>query len=631
MTKKRNSRRREATGSGSSVVRRRRLEAGRAGLWLVGTLAIVAFLPTLANEYTNWDDKVNLTDNPFLLPPTWWGFRQLWAGVYENLYVPVFYCSYYLDILLSGGPPRPIVTHLLNLVFHGWNAVFVARLVQAMLQKPSGLAVAPRREDWVGHLPWLVGGLTFATHPIQTEAVAWATGRKDLVAGSLCLGAWLLDERSQRATTPRKAQLLRGAAFVIFVLALLAKPASVALPFAMAAAHWWRERPAAIGLLRRYGLWAIAGGVVMVVTAATQVVAPETSSVLTPWWTRPFVAADAVVFYMRKIVWPWNLAAVYGHTPAVASQSLFFWLALPFVVVLAWLAARADSRLGLAFVLFVVFLAPVLGLVPFAYQRFSTVADRYAYLPMVGVALAVATAVDRLLHRWPHYQRTVIAAAIGLTAGWTMLSWRQSSVWHDSISLWQHSIRVAPHSAVAHANLAAVYALVDRYDEAMAANRRAIELDPLQERAHSNLGLLLLWRNQTTEALAHLKRAVEIRPTFAAPYAHMGDCFAKEGRFEEAAKAYEHALDLDPRNSQAAIGLAYAYYRLGRIAASEDVLVKGLAARPQEPLLWLNYAHLLAETGRRIQAERALEQALTLDPSNEEARRRLEALRKVGQ
>jgi len=594
----------------------------------IAALTLVAFFPALFNDFTNWDDNVNLVDNPFLLPPTWDGFLQLWRSPYENLYVPLFYTSYYLDILFCRGTPRPWITHLLNVAFHTANTLIVGALIRHFLKVHAGTAMkVPRGASWQRELPWVIGTALFAIHPIQTEVVAWATGRKDLVAAFFCLLAWWLWEK--RDSFPHK-RVWQVAPYVCFLLALLAKPASVALPLVLAGSDWIRSRTPLKDLVRRYAVWATLSIVWVAVTAGTQEITPETKAALTPWWTRPFVAADALLFYFWKIAVPLNFAAVYGRTPAYAAQSSIFWLSLPAVIVILFLLCRKRSLWAFATVIFVAFFLPVSGLLPFAYQRYSTVADRYVYLSMIGVGLGLAGVSERMLVRLHFSARVAILATVLLCSLLLLvpLTWQQCHVWRNGQTLWEHSIRVAPHSAVAHANLGVLYALEGHNKEAQREYERAIELDPNQERAHANLGLLLVWQDETTAALAHLQRAIEIRPHFAAPYSDLGDLYARQSKFAQAAEYYRKALDLDPRYAHASVGLAYCLYRMGRFKEAEEELSKGLAAHPNQVSLWIAYGNLLSDTGRPSLAVNMYEQAVRLDPKNVEARNKLEALRR---
>jgi Tfp pilus assembly protein PilF len=605
-----------------------RRQVSRRQWWSYGFIALaasLAFLPALANDFTNWDDNVNLTDNPFLIPLSWWGFKQLWLAPYENLYVPLFYVSYYLDLLITGDPPNPFVTHLINIVLHALTAVLVATLTRRLWPQVDLAVASSRLHERDFYFAWLGGALIFAIHPIQCEVVAWATGRKDLVAAIFALAAWLSWTHRENATPTQRRRYL-WASFGLFIAALLAKPAAVALPLALFVTDWFRAPNSWRTLARTYLPWFVLGALWSLLIAGTQEVSPQARAVLLPWWARPFVASDALSFYVRKLVWPLELAACYGLTPLEASRHTWFWFSLPVVAAVFVALWRWRSVWGWAAAVFVAFVAPVLGLIPFAYQRYSTVADRYVYLSLIGVSMAVSAAMGRSLQRKPQWRSLIIGVAAAVALALMALSWRQCGFWKNSITLWEHTIKVAPRSAVAHANLAAVYALANRNDDAMQANKRAIELDPLQERAHSNLGLLLLWRDETTAALEHLRRAIEIRPTFAAPYAHIGDCFIRQGRWQDAAEAYRQALDRDPRNTQAIIGLAYSYYRRGRFAEAEQTLRDGLLLRPTSPALWLNYGHLLADTGRKQEAIEMYRRVLALDPTNADAAQRLNSL-----
>lgn len=592
----------------------------------VAVMALAAYSPALWNDFTNWDDNVNLTDNPFLIPLSWWGFQQLWLAPYENLYVPIFYLSYYLDLLVARGNPNPFVTHFVNLALHAAVSLLAAALLRKLwtrVDKVSSRVVSEQSTPFL--IAWLTGALIFAIHPIQTEVVAWATGRKDLVAALCTLSSWLCWIKGEEASARRRFPYVVGA-YALFLAAMLAKPAAVALPLAMIVTDWFAGVAAPKVLLKKYAPWLALGAIWTITTAGTQEVSPEAKAVLLPWWGRPFVATDALLFYLRKIMVPVGLVASYGRTPLEASRSPLFWTSPAIVAVSLFLLWRKRSVWGWCAAVFIAFVAPVLGVIPFAFQRYSTVADRYVYLSMLGVAGIVSAAFWRIAARVPQRASLLSGAGVAVAGILFVLSARQARVWRDSITLWEHNVRLAPRSAVAYANLAAAYAVKNRNEDAVAANKRALELDPNQERAHSNLGLLLAWRDETTAALYHLRRAIEIRPNFAAPYAHVGDCYVKQNRWQEAAEAYQQALERDPRNVKAIIGLSYCYFRRGRYAESEQKLQEGLLLRPTNPALWLSYGHLLYDTGRVQEALAMYRRVLEIDPSNQEAAQRMRAL-----
>ncbi len=611
--------------SNSAAETRKKWSPDFAVYAIVGAAAFVGFLPALLNGFTNWDDNVNLTDNPFLCPPSWWGFKQLWLAPYENLYVPLFYTSYYLDLFFSGGRPNAFVTHLINLVLHAAVSVLAADVIRHLWKCSDRVSLADDKDRRTFFLCWTAGALVFAVHPIQTEVVAWATGRKDLVAALLVLVAWTLELRGEEMEPHRRLWFQR-VALLLYVCSLLAKPSSVALPMAMAAAYWITNAPPWRDLVRRYALWFGAAALWTIATAGAQEVSPQAKAQLTAFWTRPFVATDALLFYLYKILWPIHLAPAYGLTPLAASRGITFWLSLPVVAGSLFLLLRRRTVWSLSAVIFLSFVAPVLGLVPFAFQRFSTVADRYVYLSMIGVGCAVSAAFWRAVQRWAGKRSLAGAIAAAMALILVALSWRQAGVWKDSITLWEHSIRVAPRSAVAFANLGAAYAIQNRIDDAVVANKRALELDPDQERAHANLALILVWRNETTAALQHLRRAIELRPNFAAPYAHLGDCYLKQNKLHEAAEAYRAAYERDPRNIKAVLGLSFCYFRRGRLAEAEQLLQEGLAARPDNVMLLVGYGHFLSDVGRKQEAIQMYRQALQLDPKNAEAQQRLRLL-----
>jgi Tfp pilus assembly protein PilF len=601
---------------------------------LLIAVTAITFLPTLFNDFTNWDDNINLTENPLLIPPTWWGLWQFWKAPFENLYVPLFYTSYFVDLLLGGGVPRASITHAINVLLHCTSVGLAFWLICYLLDKLADSTNLRAHTGVSLVVACALGASVFALHPLQVEAVAWATGRKDLLAGFFTLWAFarylrFTELRSSAAVSRRAAVLHECAGLALFLLALLAKPSVVVLPVVLALLEFWR-RAGWREIARRTAPWFVLALAWTLLTSRTQELTPEARAQLTPLWTRPFIAADAIMFYLKKLVCPVDLVAVYGRTPLVAINEPSVWFALPPLVIATGVALWRRGVVGFAFLMFEVFLLPNSGLVPFVYQRHSTVADRYAYLSLLGAGLGVAAILAHVFAQpSPARRKFAMAVALGLSAIAAFLSFRQTLVWRTSQTLWEHAVKSVPDVALSRANLAAVYMKQDRREEAIQECRRAIELDPRQERAHSNLGVLLLWKGETTAALAHLRRAIEIRPTYGQPHAHLGDYYARSGKIQDAMREYQEAIRLDPKATQAYIGLAYCYFRLGRLKESEETLLQAIATRPHHASVWVIYGNFLADVGRKREAAAAFQHALTLDPSNREAREKLNALRET--
>lgn len=597
----------------------------RAYLALGAALALavfVAFAPALRAGFTNWDDDVNVVENPFLNPHGGPGVAHLWTHPYRNLFIPLVYTSYVGDFALGGG--RPWAFHLVNVALHAVAALLVLLILSRL--------VPGARSGWAGIAAAGAGALLFALHPVQVEPVAWVTGRKDVLSGVLALAAmlaYLAGVQSDAAAAARRAAL-QATGLALFLLALLAKPSAVSVPLALAAVE--------VGILAtpyrriavRLAPWFALAALWFVVTAASQQVQPELRAMV-PAWKRPVVAGDALLFYASKLAAPVNLAAIYGRFPWDASAAN----PLPWLAVMgamggaAWLLIRrspwgAAAGIALAGVL------PVLGFAPFRYQVLSTVADRYLYLALPGAALAAALGLSRLLARRPALLKPAVAAVLALAALLGALSWRQCGVWRDSVSLWSHSLAIAPGVAESRNNYGIALVMAGREPEGFAQFEQAVAMKAGFEDALNNYAIGLTTRRRYTEALAAVDEALREKPDFRRAHISRGNALLESGKADEAVAAYERALELDPGDNDGRFNLAHALAALGRQDAAVAELNHILSVNPR---FWQAHQFLgvlCDQRGMKQQAIAHFEQLLALQPDNAEALKSLARLRGGG-
>lgn len=523
--------------------------APRSGLHTVRLAAVIvalvcfaAFSPSLRNGLLPWDDEGNINQNPYLKPPTISGILYLWMHPYQRLYVPLFYTSFVPDLVLGGG--RPWVFHLGNLLLHAIGAVVVLKFLLALRRasKQHGGSSA-----WPTAASACAGALVFGLHPIQTEVVAWATGRKDLVSGLFALIAlWQYVEWREK-----RGKLRYSIAAGAFLLSLLGKPASVALPLAALALDFFALRFTVRRSLRALAPWFALSAAWAVMSMRVQGSA-EQVAILPPAWTRPFIAADALLFYLGKVLVPLRFAPVYGRTPQIAVKTASIWFALPAALALLVAVFRRRSIWAAAAGVFIAFVLPVLGLVPFDYQRNSTVADRYVYVSMVGVAMAVSEALWRVWSAQPRWWRpAVTAGAAVILVALGMLSWRQSAVWRSASTLWKHAAILSPGSYVVQNSLGMVYQSEGLNAEAEAAYRESLRLMPSFAIAHNNLANLCGDLGRRDEAMKHYEKAIEADPDFVYARTNLGIACLDSGRFADAEKHSKHALKFAPAMPQA--------------------------------------------------------------------------------
>ncbi len=641
-----------------------------AALLVAATVAV--FGQVVGHQFVDCDDDINIYKNPLIVAGNWDGVRQFWTEPYAGLYAPLTYTLFAAEAWVARRPGDPLsasaqfdprLFHLGNLVLHVACVVLVFGVLALLVGGRLSGALAPGNSPGaktvlVGDRIAAAGGaVLFALHPLQVESVSWVTETKGLLAAMFSLVALWQYVRFARVTGPETAEsstskapssrtraMHYALATVAYALALVSKPTAVAVPLIAAVLDygWLRRRVwrVAAALLP----WVALGAAIAVVTTSAQSTAHVSS--LAPWWARPWVAADAVTFYMWKLIFPWNLAIDYGRTPARVIESGWGYAAwvIP-CVVLALLARLADRRQWLvaAFV-FLAALAPVLGLVPFGFQNLSTVADRYAYLALLGPALALAWWLRQ-------YGTNRALAGVGLLAlVLGAISFVQASRWRDTRALMEHVLRVNRRSYLAHSNLGfrlaadgdldgaiqhyqhalrlhnfdhkeihcdlgEIYRRLNRWDDAVRHYHAALVLDPSDTRTLIDVGNAYAARGEHAKAAQYFGDAVRAKPDFAEGHYNLGIALAAAGRPSEAIAAYRAAIRVRPAFAQAHHNLGHVLDSLGDSREAAREFRRAIDIEPRYAQAHANLAAILADERQGRQAEIHYRQALQLDPS----------------
>ncbi|MBX7168933.1 MAG: tetratricopeptide repeat protein [Pirellulales bacterium] len=522
-----------------------------------------------------FDDLINIQSNDQL---NWAGLGRFWREPYASMYIPVTY-SFWVAEAEAARTLRPTASnlqldpglfHFANLALH----VAVAVLVFVWL-----------RTLRLNSLAAVAGALLFAVHPLQTETVNWVTETKGTLAALFGCGALLVFGQSL-AAKPAKRWPLFGAATLLLALALLSKPSAAAIPLIALAVEWgFQQRP-----LRRLALpLAIWAALVVLVAwwAASEQEASALRNLAAPAW-RPLVAADAVSFYLQKLVSPFAYCLDYGRTPAwlVKQPAIYFTWVLP-VALAAVLAALPRQRTWLtALAVFVAGLAPTLGLIPFAFQEISTVADRYAYLAMLGPALAVAAILTY------YDRRPVLFGVFGLLLVFGFIANRASEHWQNQATVFNRALAVNPRSVMGNLAIGNLLVSVGKFDEGLAHFRRGLESDPQHPGLIGNLGIALEGAGQYEEASEVLHKALKLRPDNHLAHIGLGRIYQRAGDQAHAIESFERAIELNDSVPEAHVFLAQALADSGATGPAIEQFERALQMHPQwmpaaAELMWL--------------------------------------------
>jgi tetratricopeptide (TPR) repeat protein len=535
---------------------------------LLAALTAATFYPVLRNGFVNWDDMEHVVRNPDMNPPTLAAIERYWAKPYFGLWVPVTYTAWLATAAIAPKHSEsldPTIFHALNLALHALAAILVFLIVRRITGK-----------DW----PAAAGAAIFAVHPIQVEAVAWVSGLRDVLSGMISLAAiWIFLKATD--ATGRARTLRITIATLIFALALLSKPTAAVTPLLLAIILGKRARSEA----RWLALWLQMALVDLIVAWFVQ---PAADVYRPPIWGRPIVALDAIAFYIRKLVVPAHFVIDYGRSPDWLISRPSTWVpagGAALAIIILILYRRRIPRFTAAAAISIGSLLPVLGLVPFNFQYFSTVADRYTYLAMLGVAIAVVLFVAAI----PRTGGILIAFLIAALA---FSSNRQTRVWQSTASLCDHTLASRPHSIAALRILTFEARANGQWQSALDYNARALQTKP-------------------DDPLLLFDRANSLRDA---------------GRLSEAADAYLRALSRRPDDPQIRNNYAVLLAQQGNDAEAERQFAETLRQAPDDAKARANWATYLARHGRRDQALLEFRRALADDPRNAAARRGIETL-----
>ena len=590
---------------------------------MLATMA--AFGPVIGYQFLSYDDPVAVYKNPYLHQPSFENLFHFWRYPYEGLYTPLTYTviamAAWAPGILPGTPAsafaqEPWIFHSLNLLLHLLSVLGVWHIIRLLLKRTNHILKGASNNDAALSIEGAAcaGALLFAIHPIQIEPVAWVTGLKDVLFGLLSLTAlynYLLsvDDNS----TPRSRGRY-GLATAMFIAALLAKPTAVIVPviaWLLAAWGWQRNWRDQISGLLPWFVIALAWGLL------TRWVQPAAVLDFKPAvWTRPLIAGDAVAFYLYKLVWPIGLGPDYGRTPEYVLKHGWLYITglLPWIfAVLIWLKRKSLPWLATTTGIFVVVLLPVLGLIPFSFQRFSTVADRYVYLAMLGPAIALAWSLMR-----PKKLVATVAGALVLGI-FLVLNIFQVPHWKNNEAFFKHALKINPDSSFSHNNLGLVYAERGRQEDAIEHYKAALRIEPEFAIAHLNLANALLDQGKITEAIRHYDEAIRIVPNFARAYTNKGGALTRQKQYAEAIAAHQMALKLEPGFAEAYSGLGNTLMRQGKIQEAERNFIKALELNPGLAQAHINLGIVLAMQKRFDEATDHFSEAIRLRPNSARA------------
>ena len=459
--------------------------------------------------------------------------------------------------------PLTTITHMLDCQLHGLNAGW-HHFTNVLLHCLAVVLLFVALARMTGAL-WRSAFVSavFAVHPLHVESVAWIAERKDVLSAFFFMLTLLAYLHYTRA--PSIGRYLTVA--LVVALGLMSKPMLVTLPFVLLLLDYWplgrfeahrsnTGRQVLQLILEKIPLIALSVASSIVTFLAQRGAIGWTEQL--PVSARISNALVAYVIYIRQMFWPARLAVFYPHPEnrlPVLEISLAF-IVLVGITAAAFVCRKKAPYFMTGWLWYLGMLVPVIGLVQVGWQGH---ADRYTYLPQIGLYIAVTWAVTDLTRSWRFQRMALSVAALIVVGALSWRGWRQTSYWRDSETLFTHALAVTSNNDVALNNLGIIFLEKGQLDDAISKLQAAIDLRPENAPAHDNLAKALLKKGQVAEAMVHYRKFLEIEPENVEARNTLGTALIQQGLVKEAIDQWQDALALQPDNGNAASNLAWVF------------------------------------------------------------------------
>lgn len=564
-------------------------------------------------QFVNFDDDRCVYENPAITRgldarAVVWAFTH----TLNDNWLPLTALSHMLDCQLHHLNPGG--HHLTNVLLHAATAM----LLFLMLRNLTG---AFWRSAFVAAV--------FALHPLRVESVAWVSERKDALSGLffvLTLWAYGVHARRQSDVNANDRSSYRSPfywlALTFFILGLLSKPMLVTLPFVLLLLDFWPLKRFSI---RRTWLRLFLEKIPFLGLSAAACVATilaqrnaTVSFQAFDFSTRLGNALTAYVVYIRQMFYPVGLTAFYPHPGNQLSYRTVAASALILLLISVGVIVGRKNRpyLLVGWLWYLGMLVPVIGLMQVGGQAW---ADRYTYLPQIGLYLLLAWGVVDLCSRSPRHRAILGFAAVAILAGLLATAYVQTGYWKNSVSLWTHALDCGAESPFAQNNLGSALVSEGELPAAIAHYELALQLKPDYAEARNNLGLALAAEGKLPEAAREYEQALQLNPDNPQVLFNLGNILAATGKLSEAAQYYEHAVHLKPDYIAALYNLGNALAAQGKLPEAAQHFEQVTKLKPDYAEAWNNLGNTLTRQGQVPEGIRCYQRTLELNPDYVEA------------
>ncbi|HMQ97963.1 MAG TPA: tetratricopeptide repeat protein [Ignavibacteria bacterium] len=536
------------TKSKSSANVKRFSETDKKNLYAVilitAVLGIFSYSGGLNNTFTNWDDEEMVVNNPAVKSLSVQNILSQFTTFHHSHYHPLVNISYAIEYRFAG--LNPFVYHLTNLLFHLMNSILVY-LILLRLSKNNFIAA--------------LAAILFAVHPLHTESVAWITERKDMLYSFFFLLAVLFYQTGRESKTKKQEVYV----YLFFILSCLSKASAVTLPVVLLLVDYFNEKKlTAKDIKEKIPLFVISL-LFGIINIMAQYEKPLSGSLIEiPQFdilSRILIVFYNYTFYLYKAFLPFNLSAFYPYPdPSVSALPVVFWaapLVTGLIIYLVYLSRKLGAVILFGMLFYTLTIFPVLQIVPVGR---AITADRFAYLPLLGVLLVFSYLLHLLYEnilKSPAAKKVLLGLIAVLVIGLAYLTRNQNMIWESSMTLYSDMVKKFPENSVGYNNRGTLFLKENRYNEAESDFSNALKYNNRYAAAYNNMGLLLNGRTKYDNAIEYFSKAVELNNNYAEAYFNMGLTYFNKSETDKAIEYYKKAISIDP-------GFAVAYNNLGK-------------------------------------------------------------------
>jgi tetratricopeptide (TPR) repeat protein len=586
---------------------------------------LVAYEPIRHNGFVNYDDDKYITSNPKVSG----GITRdslIWAFTKSHYYMwhPLTTLTNMLDCQFFG--LNPLGHHFISLLFHVANAI----LFFLILTNLTGSTSSPQAGSiW----PSAFVAAVFALHPLQVESVAWASERKTVVSGFFCfltiaVYAWY----TKRPATGRYILL-----FGVYALCIMTKPVVVTLPLVLLLLDYWplgrvkwgrhtestpkekgrQEVPVGRLIVEKIPLLALS-----IVLAVMTIVTQQSGGAVATLEALPLDYRIANIFlsyikYICKIIWPSRLAVFYPYLGANFKMDEVAFCTLLFVLITAIsiYIGRRRKYAAVGWLWFVGTLVPVIGLVQSGSQA---MADRYMYMPMVGLLIIIGWAVKELIAYQPRWRYIPAVTSVVVLLSLVILTRMQVRHWQNSLTLFEHALKVTENNDLAESGYAFALADEGRLGEAELHLRKAVQMYPTYVDDRINLGFVFLQQGKFNEAIECLNKVIKDKPDSTKAYYFLAMALEREKKYDDAIKALASALKLTPNYPDARKMMGFLLLATGKLNEAIPYLNEALRTDARQVEIYRSLGLAYNQFSKYEQAIQNWTKAIELEPNNAE-------------